>query len=138
MTIDEQLVTFRGRCPFRQYIPSKPGIKIWAICDSATSYAWKMEVYTGREVGERREVNQGERVVLSLVTEVEKSGRNITTDNFFTSLALARKLLNKKLTLVGTIRRNRVELPPAFVQPKGRIPASTIFGFQQDAMILSY
>ena len=92
-------------------------------------------MYTGREVGERREVNQGERVVLSLVTEVEKSGRNITTDNFF---ALARKLFNKKLTLIGTIRQNRVELPPAFVQPKGRIPASTIFGFQQDAMILSY
>ena len=25
LTIDEQLVTFRGRCAFRQYIPSKPG-----------------------------------------------------------------------------------------------------------------
>ena len=24
MTVDEQLVCFRGRCPFRQYIPSKP------------------------------------------------------------------------------------------------------------------
>lgn len=141
MTVDEQLVTFRGRCPFRQYIPSKPGrygIKIWAICDSATSYAWKMEVYTGKEVGGRREINQGERVVLSLVAEIEKSGRNITTDNFFTSLALARKLLTKKLTLVGTVRKNRAELPPAFVQSKSRVPASTIFGFQQDSMILSY
>ena len=25
MIIDEQLVAFRGRCPFRMYIPSKPG-----------------------------------------------------------------------------------------------------------------
>ena len=25
LTIDEQLVTFRGHCPFRQYMPSKPG-----------------------------------------------------------------------------------------------------------------
>ena len=25
ITIDEQLVSFRGRCPFRQYLPSKPG-----------------------------------------------------------------------------------------------------------------
>ena len=35
MTADEQLVCFRGRSPFRQYIPSKPEqfeIKIWAIC----------------------------------------------------------------------------------------------------------
>ena len=50
MTVDEQLVCFRGRCPIRQYIPSKPGkygIKIWAICEANTSYAWKMQVYTG-------------------------------------------------------------------------------------------
>ena len=25
MTVDERLVCFRGRCSFRQYIPSKPG-----------------------------------------------------------------------------------------------------------------
>jgi len=37
MTVDEQFVCFRGRCLFKQYIPSKPGkygIKIWTICDS--------------------------------------------------------------------------------------------------------
>lgn len=36
-TIDEQLVPFKGKCPFRQYIPSKPakyGIKIQTICDA--------------------------------------------------------------------------------------------------------
>ena len=51
MTVDEQLVCFRGRCPFRQYIPSKPekyAIKIWAICEAKTSYAWKMQVCTGK------------------------------------------------------------------------------------------
>ena len=51
MTVDEQLVWFRGRCPFRQYIPSTPGkygIKIWAICTANTSFAWKMQVYTGK------------------------------------------------------------------------------------------
>ena len=25
LTVDEQLVTFRGCCPFREYMPSKPG-----------------------------------------------------------------------------------------------------------------
>ena len=80
MTMDEQLVTFRGRCPFRQYIKSKPGrygIKIWAICDSRNSYAWKMEVYAGKGASESREIQQDERVVLTLTQEVEKSGRNI-------------------------------------------------------------
>ena len=140
MTVDEQLVTFRGRCPFRQYIKSKPGrygIKIWAICDSKSSYAWKMEIYAGKKSGSR-EVNQGERVVLSLTEEIEKSGRNVTCDNFFTSLSLAKKLLTKKLTMVGTIRRNKGELPPDFVNPKNREVYSTHFGFQKKAMILSY
>ncbi|KAJ8383622.1 hypothetical protein AAFF_G00215930 [Aldrovandia affinis] len=55
--VDEQLVPFRGRCRFRQYIPNKPakyGIKIWVACDVATSYAWKMQVYTGKEEGPGR------------------------------------------------------------------------------------
>lgn len=37
VTIDEMLAGFRGRCGFRQYIPSKPnryGIKIFAMVDS--------------------------------------------------------------------------------------------------------
>ncbi|KAK7156026.1 hypothetical protein R3I94_006179 [Phoxinus phoxinus] len=38
--VDEQLVGFRGRCRFRQYMPSKPakyGIKIWVTSDVSTS-----------------------------------------------------------------------------------------------------
>ena len=106
MTVDEQLFFFRGRCPFRQYIPSKPGkygIKVWAMCEANTSYAWKMQVYTGKDSTIGREVNQGARVVKDLVKEIENSGRNVTCDNFFTSVSFARDLLQKKLTLVGTI-----------------------------------
>lgn len=43
MTLDEQLVAFRGRCPFKQYIPSKRakyGIKIWALVDCSTFYTY--------------------------------------------------------------------------------------------------
>lgn len=48
--IDEQLVPFRGRCPFRVYMKSKPdkyGIKIWTLCDSTNTYCWNLQVYTG-------------------------------------------------------------------------------------------
>jgi hypothetical protein len=141
MTVDEQLVTFRGRCPFKQYIPSKPGrygIKIWVICDSENSYVWKMQIYQGKESDSSREVKQGERVVKDIVKDIENSGKNITTDNFFTSLPLARSLLEKRLTLVGTIRKNKRELPESFVNTKGRLPNTTMFCFQKDAMIASY
>ena len=141
MTIDEQLVCFRGRYPFRQYIPSKPGkyrIKLWAIFEANPSFAWKMQVYTGKNSAVGREVNQPARVVEDLVKEIEHSGRNITCDNFFASISLARDLLKKKLTLVGTIRKNKPELPPQFTVAKGRDITSTIFRFQNDAVIASY
>ena len=141
MTVDEQLVCFGGRCPFRQYIPLKPGkygIKVWAICEANTSYAWKMQVYTGKDPTIGRKVNQEARFVKDLVKEIENSGRNVTCDNFFTSVSLARDLLQKKLTLVGTIRRNKPELPPKFTLAKRCEVISTVFGFQSDAMIVSY
>jgi len=139
MTVDEQLVAFRGKCPFRQYMMSKPakyGIKFWAICDSVTSYAWKLEVYTGKK--DIRESNQGENVVKRLTKEIEKSGRNITCDNFFTSYALAMHLISRNLSLVGTIRKNKPELPIEFTNSKNRTAYSTLFGFQDNATIISY
>lgn len=42
VTVDERLVAFRGRFPFKQYMPSKPakyGLKIWAACDANSSYS---------------------------------------------------------------------------------------------------
>ena len=70
--------------------------------------------------------------------KIENSRRNATCDNFITSVSLARDLLQKKLTLVGTIPSNKTELPPKFTLAKGREVTSTIFGFQSDAMIASY
>jgi hypothetical protein len=62
MTVDEQLVLFRGRCQFRQYIKSKTGrygIKIWAIVDHDTNYVRKTEIYSGKSPEKRREEKQG-------------------------------------------------------------------------------
>lgn len=69
VTVDERLVPFRGRCPFRQYMPNKPakyGIKIWAAYDTKSSYAWNMQVYTGKLPGGASEKNQGMLVVLEM------------------------------------------------------------------------
>lgn len=51
LTIDEQLVGFRGRCPFKMYIPSKPnkyGIKIIMMCDNSTKYMISAIPYCGK------------------------------------------------------------------------------------------
>ena len=97
-----------------------------------------MQVYTGKNPTLGREVNQGARVVKDLVKQIKHFGRNITCDNFFTSIPLARDMLKKKLTLIGTIWKNKLGLPPQFTVAKGRDITSTIFGFQNDPMIASY
>ena len=94
-----------------------------------------MQVYNEKNPAVGTEVNQGVRVVKDLVKEIEHCGRNITCDNFFTILPLAQDLLKKKLTLVGTIRKNKSELSLQFTVSKGSDITSTIFGFHNDAMI---
>jgi len=141
VTVDEQLLTYRGRVPFKQYIPSKPGkygIKLWMLCDSRTSYVLRLQVYSGRQPGQEREQNQGERVVLQLTEGLAGSGRNVTVDNFFCSLGLAQKLLKKKTTLLGTMRKNRKELPIELVNSSGREVLSSLFAFRDDATLVSY
>lgn len=69
ITVDEQLLPFRGRTQFTQYIPSKPakyGIKLWVAADAETYYAYNMQVYVGRDRNCAPEVNQGSRVVLEM------------------------------------------------------------------------
>lgn len=90
VTVDEQLVPFRGRCPLTHYIPSKPaeyGIKIWVCCDSKSCYAYNLKIYSGRNRNGAREIKLGENVVLSLTEGL--NGRDVTCDNYSTSYSLA-------------------------------------------------
>ncbi|XP_041791116.1 piggyBac transposable element-derived protein 4-like [Chelmon rostratus] len=139
VTVDERLVPFRGRCAFKQYMPSKPGkygIKIWVACDAQTSYAWNMQMYTGKPVDGQPEKNQGQRVVLE-VTEGLR-GHTITCDNFFTSYALGQELLKRKMAMVGTVRKNRPELPPVLLATREREKFSSQFVFTDTHALVSY
>lgn len=65
LTIDEQLLPYRGRTRFTQYIPSKPAkycIKVWWICDAENSYSLIGQLYVGKS-SDGREQKVGEKVV---------------------------------------------------------------------------
>ena len=142
VTIDEMLPGFRGRCSFRQYIPSKPnkyGIKIFCLCDSKLYYTSNMEIYCGQQPeGPFNQSNASDKVVLRLSESIFGSGRNITADNWFTSLKLVKELENKKLSYVGTVRKNKRELPPAFVSAKNRQKYTSLFGYTNNETLVSY
>jgi hypothetical protein len=63
----------------------------------------------------------------------------VTCDNFFTSLHLAEKLWEEKITLVGTVNANKKQfIPQNFIKSKTREVLSTSFLFQDFLTIASY
>ena len=138
VTIDEQLINFHGRCRFRMFIPSKPGkygLKMWIMADSETFYCADAQLYAGK-VGNQPDVGQGTRVVLDLTSSISGSGRNVTTDNFFTNYKLAKELSARRLSLVGTVRSNRKEVPRQMLPSSSRELHSSEFGFATDGVTL--
>lgn len=142
VTIDEKLEAFRGNCSFRQYIPNKPnkyGIKIFALSDSHMFYTSHMEVYVGKQPeGPFQKETTAKSVVERLSQHIYGTNRNVTTDNWFTSMELAESLKEKKLTLLGTIRKNKRQLPLEFVQNTGRPSGSSMFGFCNNTTLVSF
>ncbi|KAJ8949766.1 hypothetical protein NQ314_008119 [Rhamnusium bicolor] len=99
--IDESLVPFRGRLIMKQYIPQKThkyGIKLFKLC-SGNGYTWNMKLYCGKHADAG--VSVPTKVVMELSQNLLNSGRTVVTDNYYTSLELANKLLDKKNTFIG-------------------------------------
>jgi len=139
LTVDEQLYAFRGNCQFRQYMPNKPakyGIKYWCLADVRTSYLCNVNVYLGRD--STRTASVSETAVTSLVAPFYGSKRNVTTDSFFTSIPLAQRLWQEKMTLTGTLRKNKAEIPPQLKNVGAREVGSSTFRFHDELTIVSY
>lgn len=143
VTIDEMLASFRGRCSFRQYIKNKPakyGIKIFSMVCAKSFYTSNLEVYAGKQPeGPFRVENSGKNIVERLVQPISGTRRNVTVDNWFCSIPLCKDLLeNNQLTLVGTLRKNKKEIPPIFIDTKDKAPGAVTFGFKNDFTLVSY
>ncbi|XP_070687599.1 piggyBac transposable element-derived protein 4 isoform X1 [Pempheris klunzingeri] len=135
--VDEQLVPYRGRCEFRQYMrTTRFGLKMWVSCDVQTSYVWRASVDTGQEAGAPAEQNQGRRVVLDMTEGL--GGVTVTCGSFFSSFGLAEELLRRKITIVGAMHKKRPELPPRLQVAQGREVFSSIFAFTQTHTLVSY
>lgn len=140
LTVDEQLMPCRCRCSFIQFMPKKPdkyGIKIFWICDSKNGYPLQGLVYTGK-TGDKRTVDLAQTVVENLCGAFHGTNRNITTDNYFTSLPLAKSLLSNGLKLIGTLKKNKTCVPVEFLPNRVKKEGSTMFGFQNDVTLASH
>ena len=141
LTVDEQLLGYRGRIPGRTYMPNKPkkyGLKIFWIAEAGTGFALNGKIYSGRGVNDPVHRNLAYDVVMQLAEPFFGSGRDIVTDNFFTSHALAVSLLQKSLTLLGTIRRHRREVPSVLRQNREALSSYFLYDLNNKITLVSY
>ena len=101
----------------KQFVSNKPvrfGIKLWELCESATGYCYKFDVYMGKskEADDLLALGKSAAVVMNLVNGLE----HINYDVY---------IADKGIGACGTIRANRKFIPKAVLvdevkrQPKG-------------------
>ena len=121
VTVDELLVPFPRKCPFRQYMPSKPGkygINIWAACDAKNSYAWNLQIYLRK-------------------WEKSRKTRGLQYDYWTAGSQYHLSAMTLDKNLPWWAQKNKPELPAEVLQVKDRAPLSSKFAFT-DTTVVSY
>jgi hypothetical protein len=119
LTIDEQMIAFKGRHDAVVYIPNKPhpkGFKNDLIADSET-YVLGFLLSKGK-IGDKREVGQAARVIAELLKPYTGQGYILVCDNHYSSLPLVQWLDAHGTGYVGTLRRDRFGFPSDFFVAK--------------------
>ena len=62
----------------------------------------------------------------------------MSIDNFITSVPVARTLLQHQLTVVGTMRKCKREIPICMKAAKSQQTKTSVFGFNDQLTIVSY
>lgn len=145
--IDEMLVSFRGRCRFKMYMPKKPakyGIKLMSLTDARNGYLFNSYIYSGKDSDgqglsvDEKKLSKPSQSVVRLARPLFQTNRNITADNWFSSIELARTLKENGLTYVGTMKKNKREIPANFQPNRRRKVGDSVYGFTEDLTLLSY
>ncbi|KAL7865114.1 hypothetical protein SRHO_G00103610 [Serrasalmus rhombeus] len=94
--------------------------------------------YLGKDPDRPKGERVSENVVMKLMKPYLGKGRTVATDNYFTSLSVANRLLESNTTLLGTINKIRWEIPLEAKNAKGREKLSTEVYRSDGALLTVY
>ncbi|XP_068215325.1 uncharacterized protein [Palaemon carinicauda] len=142
LTIDEQLVPFRGKTPFKMCIPNNPakyGMKIVMMCDSDTHFLCNAIPYLGKGTVDLSTCKtHGEYYIMELTAPYPHHGRVVTTDNWFSSLQAAQSLKKKGLDFVGAIK-DKPYLPKSVSKMEIRVGESVaMYHYEKNVTLISH
>ncbi|XP_048587509.1 piggyBac transposable element-derived protein 4 [Nematostella vectensis] len=109
------MVKSKHRSGMRQYIKNKPtkwGLKLWVLADSANGYTYDFDVYARRQTANAPSTNGlAYDVVMKLLSPLLNQGYHLYCDNFYTSVTLINDLFLVETPATGTAAENRRGFP---------------------------
>ena len=90
--------------------PEKFGLKFRLAVDIENKYLFNNIPYIGKDDTRSSDMPVLTHVVMKLMAPLFRRGYNVTYDNYFTSLGLALKLVEKKFSLFGKLCQNEREV----------------------------
>ena len=123
LAVDETMVRFKGRSPWKTVIKGKPtpiGYKLFTV--ASHGFLLGFEIYKGKGGYATRQAVI-HHTVTRLVKRWEGTNRILFFDNLYTSPALCRHLHRVGIRACGTVRTNRAGLPLGSKQLKAVMKA---------------
>ena len=108
-------------------------MKLFWVYNSTNGYPLGVIPFTGNDENVRVAARFGHRIVLKLCEPYFGSIRNVTFDNYFTTMNLTKDFLQNKMTYMGTICKNKMNVPKEFLPSRIELEFSSLFDFKKIA-----
>ena len=125
ISIDEELLLWKGNLSFKQFIPMKRarfGIEMFSLCENS-GYLWNSLVYLGKEPNKNdddpqlvRRLGKSGAVIPRLMETLLNKGYRLYVDNWYTSQELFTYLHENGTAACGTVQKNQIKLPREFTE----------------------
>ena len=107
--------------------PDKYEQKYWLVVDKDSKYVVNGFAYVGRDETRFRDERVSGQFVMRLLKPYLNKGRNVITDNYFTSIKLATELQKYKTSLLETVNRIRKKVPAVVKHMKEPLYSTTLY-----------
>ena len=151
LTIDDTLYPYCGHIGFKQYNPNKPakyGLLYLSFRDSSIPYTYYSLTYEGKPEKVEDPAckvlhHRGQQVFQishQRAVYCNLKGINIPMDHYFTSVSLATWALGKNITIVGTMKHDRKDIPNELkpVADREERPVIYVYNTKEKIMLVSY